>query len=380
MKIFIVAGEASGDQLGAWLMADLRAISPGVEIIGVGGDEMATQGLTSIFPMSDLSVMGFAEVVPKIPLLLKRIRETAEAIQKSAPDIVVTIDVPDFSKRLARRLQPLRRSGKVKLVHYVAPTVWAWRSGRAKIMTKLFDHLLCVFPFEPPYFTRVGLSASFVGHPVAMAERTQGNAQRLREKLGIQADQPVLCLLPGSRRGEVKKLLPVFLETFQKLKLKNPNWVCVLPTLEHLKETLMDSCLRGNDGVYVVTGAQDKYDAFALAAEQGGAIAASGTVTLELAMAGCPHLVAYRVHPMTYWIVRTLVNLSFVNLINILAEQLIIPEILQVKVTSENLLSEFEKCYAHRMEQTAAFQTEMQKLLPPGSQAAARAVLTSSHV
>ncbi len=376
MKIFIVAGEVSGDQLGARLMADLRILSPGIEIMGVGGAAMTAQGLHSIFPMSDLSLMGLAEVLPKIPLVLKRIKETADAVQKFAPDIVVTIDVPDFSKRLARRLQPLRKRG-MKLVHYVAPTVWAWRPGRAKIMAKLFDHLLCVLPFEPPYFTRAGLPASFVGHPIAMTTHAQGNAQRLRDKLGIRTDQPVLCLLPGSRRSEIKKLLPIFLETFQKLKHKNSNWVCVLPTLDHLTPLINEM---GVTDVHVLIGSEDKYDALSLAAEQGGAIAASGTISLELAIAGCPHLIAYRINPITYWIVRAVVTTKFVNLINLLADHVIVPEILQVKVTPENLLSEFEKCYAHRMEQTAAFEAEMQKLLPPGPQAVARAVLITSHV
>jgi lipid-A-disaccharide synthase len=375
MKICIIAGEASGDQLGAQLLSDLFALRPDLKVMGIGGEAMSAQGVKSLFPMSDLSLMGLAEVLPKIPLILRRLRQTAAAIQAFGPDIVVTIDVPDFSKRLARRLQPLRKTG-TKLVHYVAPTVWAWRPGRAKIMAQLFDHLLCVLPFEPPYFTKVGLAASFVGHPLAMVRMMKGNADRLQQKLHIGADQPVLCLLPGSRAGEIERLLPIFFETFQKLKAQNPEWVAVLPSLKNLAARIKGIV---HDDVFILTDPQDKRDAFALAARQGGAIAASGTVSLELAVADCAHLIAYKMHPLTYWIARQLVKTPFVNLINILAGAPIIPEILQGDVTSEKLLSEFEKCYIQRMTQVEAFYVEMQKLAPPMPQAAARIVLEVCH-
>jgi lipid-A-disaccharide synthase len=375
MRIVIIAGEASGDQLGARLLADLRALQQDLTVMGVGGEALAAQGLKSLFPMSDLSLMGLAEVLPKIPLILRRIKQTAKAITAFAPDIVITIDAPDFSKRLARRLQPLRRRG-AKLVHYVAPTVWVWRPGRAKIMAKLFDHLLCLFPFEPPYFEKVGLPTSFVGHPLAMLSIIKGDAGRLRQKLGIRADQPVLCLLPGSRAGEVRRLLPVFLETFHKLKKQNPEWVAILPTLENLKPLIGEIAPKG---VHILTGPQDKLDAFALTAEQGGAIAASGTVSLELAAQGCPHVIAYIMHPLTYWIARAVVKTPFVNLINILAGRAVIPEILQREVTSEKLLSAFEKCYIGRMTQVSAFNAQLEKLAPPAPDAAARAVLGVLH-
>lgn len=375
MRYFILAGEASGDQLGAALISDLRALQPDCEIMGVGGAAMAAAGMKSIFPMSDLSLMGIVEVLPKIPLLLKRIRETARAVETFAdtPVTVITIDVPDFSKRLARRLQPLRRAGRVKLIHYVAPTVWAWRPGRAKVMAKLFDKLLCVYPFEPPYFEKVGLAASFVGHPIAGQNAQHGDPARLAEKLGIGIDQKVLCMLPGSRRGEVRRLLPVFLETFEKLRAQDSAWVVVLPTLENLKEII--SPLAKIKNLFVTIDAQDKLDAFALAAAQGGAIAASGTVSLELARAGCPHIIAYKMHPITYAIARWLVKLPFVNLVNLLAGREVIPEILQENVTSEKLLSRFTACYNGRMEQTREFAEQLEKLAPPMPMAAARAVL-----
>ena len=370
MRLFIVAGEASGDQLGARLLADLRKLQSDIEVRGIGGAALAEEGLQSIFPMQELSLMGLAEVLPKIPNILKRLNQTVKAIAEFQPDVVLTIDVPDFSKRLARRLQPLRRTGKVKLVHYVAPTVWAWRPGRAKTTAKLFDHLLCLFFFEPPYFEKVGLPATFVGHPIAM-NRPRGDAARLREKLGIRADQPVLCLLPGSRAGELKNLLPVFMETFVRLKQQQPDLVGLLPTLKSLN---LDPGFRRDDGLHILTDPQDKWDAFALAAEQGGAIAASGTVTLELAQADCPHLIAYKVHPLTHWIVKQMYQLPFVNLVNILANKLIVPEILQDDVNMENLVTAYQSVIQNTAAQKTAFIEQLQKLAAEPKDAAARII------
>lgn len=374
MKVFIVAGEASGDQLGARLLADFRRLRPDIEVRGIGGGALAIEGLQSIFPMQELSLMGLAEILPKIPNILKRLDDTIKTIYEFQPDVVLTIDVPDFSKRLARRLQPLRRTGKVKLVHYVAPTVWAWRPGRAKTTAKLFDHLLCLFPFEPPYFEKVGLPATFVGHPIAM-NQPRGDAARLREKLNIRADQPVICLLSGSRAGEVKKLLPIFLETFVRLKKQLPDLVSVLPSLAHL-QPLIEEMTGQENNVYILTDPQDKWDAFAMAAEQGGAIAASGTVTLELAQAGCPHIIAYKVHPITHWIVKQLYQLPFVNLVNILANRLVVPEILQDDVTVENLVNAYHSIIQNTAMQKSAFAEQLQKLAAEPKDAATRIIIT----
>jgi len=370
VRLFIVAGEASGDQLGARLLADLHKLQPDIEVRGIGGAALAEEGLQSIFPMQELSLMGLAEVLPKIPNVIKRLGDTVKVIYEFQPDVVLSIDVPDFSKRLARRLQPLRQAGKIKLVHYVAPTVWAWRPGRAKITAKLFDHLLCLFPFEPPYFEKVGLPATFVGHPIAM-NQPRGNAAHLREKLGIRADQPVLCLLPGSRAGEVKNLLPVFLKTFARLKQYQPDLVGLLPTLKSLN---LDLGFRRDDGLHILTDPQDKWDSFALAAEQGGAIAASGTVTLELAQGACPHIIAYKVHPLTHWIVKQLYQLPFVNLINILANKLIVPEILQDDMTVQNLINAYQSVMQNPTTQKTAFAEELQKLAAEPKDAAARII------
>ncbi len=417
MKLFIVAGEASGDQLGARLLADLRKLNPSMEVRGIGGAAMATEGMASIFPMQELSLMGLAEVLPKISNIVRRLNNTVKAVyefcgvspqHKMSPrpragvclDVcavlqnvcllnrrprdkpgvtdleggeivtIVTIDAPDFCKRLARRLQPLRRAGRVKLIHYVAPTVWAWRPGRAKKMAELFDHLLCLFPFEPPYFEKVGLPATFVGHPITTSPAlAAASADRLRAKLGIRPDQPVLCLLPGSRAGEVQRLLPVFLETFARLKIQQPDLIGLLPTLPTLG-------LDAHEGIFVLTDPQDKWDAFALAASEGsGAIAASGTVTLELAAAGVPHLVAYKMHAMTYWIARALVKLPFVNLVNILAGKEIVTEILQGDVTAENLAREYQSVLQNAAAQKTAMTEQLEKLRAAVPDAAAQILI-----
>lgn len=417
MKLFIIAGEASGDQLGARLLADLRAVQPDIEIRGIGGEAMAVQGLQSIFPMQELSLMGLAEVLPKIPHILRRLRETEKEIRSFQPDVVLTIDIPDFSKRLARRLQDLRTAGKIKLVHYVAPTVWAWREGRTKTMAKLFDHLFCLYPFEPAYFERAGLHSTFIGHPVTAQQK--GNAENLRSKLNIRADQPVICLLPGSRSGEIQKILPVFLESFALLKQRQPDLVGLVPTLPHLKSQIatITSPLPGGrvcreaagegalmsiqkfefgskvtspssvtpdgvppspsreKGIFILDSA-DKYDAFALAAEQGGALAASGTVSLELAQAGCAHVIAYIVNPLTYWLVRMAYKLPYVNLINILAGRVVVPEYLQGAAKPCALASAWRECVKNALHQQMDFAEQLEKLKPAAPQLAAQQILS----
>lgn len=372
MKIFIIAGEASGDQLGAKLLADLRALRPDVEIRGIGGEAMAAQGLQSLFPMSDLTLFGIAEVLPKIPHILRRLKETEQAIRTFQPDVVLTIDVPDFSKRLARRLQDLRKSGKTKLVHYVAPTVWAWREGRANTMAKLFDHLFCLYPFEPAYFERAGLHASFIGHPVTAQEK--GSAENLCNQLSIRTDQPVICLLPGSRGGEIQKILPVFLESFQLLKQQQPDLVGILPASPNVRNAIDAMCTNIAD-LHIVSSV-NKWDAFALAAAQGGALAASGTVSLELAQAGCPHVIAYILSPLTYWLVRMAYKLPYVNLINILAGRLIVPEYLQNAAKPCALASAWRECVKNAPHQKMDFAEQLEKLKPAAPQLAAQQILS----
>src|SRR5437879_9451055 len=214
--IFIVAGEPSGDALGGALIRALRKRTGGrVRVAGIGGERMAEQGFASLVPLSDLAVAGIAEVLPRARRILRRVRETVQAIRQLRPDAVVTIDSSGFSWRIAHRLR--RHGERLPLIHYVAPMVWAWRGGRARRMARWFDHLLTLLPFEPAFFKRVGLAASHVGHPVLESGADKGDAARFRARHGIAADELLISVLPGSRGGEVRRLLTVFGATMRRL-------------------------------------------------------------------------------------------------------------------------------------------------------------------
>lgn len=371
-----MAGEPSGDVLGARLMAALREeLSGELRFAGVGGPLMAARGLESLFPMTDIALMGFAEVVPKIPLVLRRVRETARHALALAPDVMVTIDVPGFSGRLADRLA--RRS--FPLVHYVAPSVWAWRAGRAKKLARRIDHLLTLLPFEPPWFEREGLPATFVGHPVVESGVGEGNGQRFRARHGLGADRPVLCVLPGSRRGEVARLLPVFGAVVAGLAADRPELHLAVPTVPAVAETVRAAAAGWSLPTTVVSGDRDKHDAFAASR---AALAASGTVSLELAIARVPHVIAYAVSPLSAMIARRLIRVRFASLVNILEDRPVVPEFVQERCTPRDLLPAVARLLddpAARLEQQAVGAQIARQLGGPGaelspSRAAARVV------
>ena len=320
----LVAGEASGDALGAELMAALRASHPDLVFSGVGGEAMAAAGLASLFPMRELSVMGLAEILPRAFGLLRRIAETAAHARAARPDVIVTIDSPGFNFRLAERL----RRSDLALVHYVAPQVWAWRPGRAAGIVPLFDHMLALLPFEPPLFAAHGLPCSFVGHPAAERLAAPGDAAGFRQRLGIAAEAPLLLLLPGSRAGLLGRLLPVLLAANRRLRESLPTLasaIVVAPAVDALVRRAVARAPRPP----AIVPAGERHHAFAAAAGQGAAIAASGTATLELALAGVPTVVTYRANPLTAFLVRRLIRLKHVALPNILLGESVLPELLQ---------------------------------------------------
>ncbi|MEG3617494.1 lipid-A-disaccharide synthase [Magnetovibrio sp. PR-2] len=338
MKVFVIAGENSGDALGASLMKSLTAKTDGaIEFRGVGGPEMQAQGLSSLFPMTDLAVMGVFEVLPRLRLLLKRMNQTAHAIEREKPDVVVTIDAPDFCFRVVKKLR--KRHNQVPVVHYVAPSVWAWRAGRAEKVAKFLDHLLCLLPFEPPYFHKEGLDATFVGHPVVTGNLDAGDGPSFRTHHAIDPEAPLLCLLPGSRTGEVTRLLGVFGETASRLATQYPKLSVVIPSVDHLKTHIEEMTSSWTMPVTVVGPAQ-KADAFAASTI---AIAASGTVTLELAMAKLPHVIGYRMNALTAMLARRLIKTPFVNLINICLGREAVPELLLENCTADNLAHELSR-------------------------------------
>jgi lipid-A-disaccharide synthase len=315
--IYLVAGEASGDALGAGLMRSASLQHPGVRFAGIGGEAMHRQGLESLFPYSDLSIMGFLEVVPHIPLILKRLRQTLLDIMIKQPSVIVTIDSPGFTFRLAAMLARHEQTRHILRIHYVAPSVWAYKPGRAEKTALLFDGLLTLLPFEPPYFEEEGLKASFVGHPV-LWDTAPGDDPAFRRRHKIPANANLLLVLPGSRMGEVKRHVPIFLDAVRAL----PEYMPVILAGPQVKDYIE----RHAPATAIVCDSAEKADAFAAASL---ALSKSGTITLELAAAGVPTVVAHKVSALSAWLMRQMILIPYVSLINIAAKRLIQPELLQ---------------------------------------------------
>lgn len=327
LDVYIIAGEPSGDRLGGALMQALEASGP-VRFHGVGGLDMTAAGLSSAFDMSELTVMGLSEVLPKIPHLLRRIRETAADVIARRPHVLVTIDSPDFTLRVAARVR--RALPDLRIVHYVAPSVWAWRPGRAAKMARYVDHVLCLLPFEPSYMHAAGMTADFVGHPVAgrpvpSPEEVAG----LRAEWGLREGQTALLLAPGSRRGEVRRLAPVFTETVAALRRVIPDLAVVCPVAETVDAQVRAALAPVAPPVHLVPAhAGDARKRLAFAATD-AALCASGTITLELAAAGTPMVAAYRTTWLTAQIVRRVIRVNSANLINLISGRNAVPEFLQ---------------------------------------------------
>ena len=322
LHVFIVAGEPSGDALGARLMAALNAATPqGTRYSGVGGPQMAAQGLDSQFDYRQLAVMGLLEVLPQAPRLLRRIRDVASAIESLHPDVIVTIDAPSFVFAVLRRL----KTHTQPRIHYVAPQVWAWRPKRVNKLNKHVDHILALFPFEPAYFEAAGMPCTFVSHPVLENVATAEEGWAFRTRHGIAADALVLCALPGSRRTEVRKLKPVFVESIARLASRHKNLHVVIPTVSTVSKDVRSLTTAGVPTT-IVENAADKSAAMAASDV---AISASGTATLELACAGVPAVVVYKVAWVTGWLGRLLVNVEYASIVNIMAGREVLPEFLQ---------------------------------------------------
>ncbi len=321
---YIIAGEPSGDLLGARLMAGLaQRLGGEVRFAGIGGEMMRAQGLDSLFPMAELSIMGLAEVLPRLPRILKRLGQTVADITARRPVALITIDSSGFNGRIHRRLKAA--GSTVPRLHYVAPMVWAWRKGRAQHLGERVDLLMCLLPDEPDYFTRFGCQAVHVGHPVIESAAGQGDGAAFRARHGLDGVHPLLCILPGSRHNETGRLLPVFRDTVARLSGRYPGLRVVVPTVETVADEVTAAVRSWAAPTLVVRGTQEKYDAFAAC---DAALAASGTVALELALAGVPNAITYKLSPLTSLVARRLVKLKYVNLVNILMDQPVVPELL----------------------------------------------------
>ncbi len=331
--IFIVTGEPSGDAIGGALIGALKERAGGrVRVAGIGGERMAEEGLTSLVPLGDLAVAGIAEVLPRAPTILRHVRETTAAIRQARPDAVVTIDSSGFTWRIAHRL---RSAGEtLPLIHYVAPMVWAWRASRARRVARWYDHLLTLLPFEPPYFEREGLASTCVGHPIVESGAGAGDGARFRAAHGIAADALVLSVLPGSRGGEVRRLAPVFGAALRLLERMVGPFRVAVPTVENVAEMAAAAIRDWPGEPILLRGVEAKYDAFAASR---AALAASGSVALELAMARVPMAVAYRLSPLTEALLARVVKVQQANLINLMLEQSLVPELLGHDCTPEKL-------------------------------------------
>lgn len=332
MKIYLIAGEPSGDLLGSRFMYAMKNKHPEVEFVGVGGESMEKAGLKSLFDISDLAVMGLAEVIPSIPKILGLIRQTVADIEAQKPDVVMTIDSWSFGARIQKIIR--RKKLGIPQVHYVAPQVWAWKKKRAKTMYKYVDLLLTLLPQEPKYFTPYNLEAVCVGHPVIESRVVHGDAKAFRQQYGIADNKTIISVLPGSRHNEVALLLPVFIASMKQLLSNNPNLHFVIPTVKTVAERVKKMCAGTDLPLTIVEDEENRYNAFKASA---AAIAASGTVALELAIADVPHVIGYKVAPLTGWLARKFLHIQFVNLSNIILGREIIPELLQERCCVANI-------------------------------------------
>lgn len=339
--VMLVCGEPSGDQLGAQLMSGLKQLAGDrVKIVGVGGPAMTREGLQSLFSLDATAVMGLREVVPAIPRILARVKQAADYAVAIRPDALVVIDSPDFTHRIARAVK--RRDPSIRTVNYVAPQVWASRAYRAKAMARYFDLILALFPFEVPFFEKYGLRSAFVGHPVIERRARMTGGAALRSRLGIGADAPVLALLPGSRTSEIRFIFPVFRAAVELLARKVPGLVTMLPTVPHVARRVREAASAWPTPLHILESEDNKFAAFDAADV---ALAASGTVTAELALARIPMVVAYRVGGLTFALAHWLMTAPYMTLINILLQRRAVPEFKQYEATPEVLAAEVERLF-----------------------------------
>jgi len=364
-KIVLIATEESGDRLGANLMKVLRQrLGGAVRFEGVGGRSMAREGLNSWFPIEELSIIGLAAVVKQLPKILRLIKQTADAVTEAAPDILVIIDSPDFTHRVAKRVRA--SDPNIPIVDYVSPSVWAWRPGRARAMLTYVDHVLALLPFEPEAYQRLrGPPCSYVGHPLTeqLASLRPDPAERQRRETA----PPVLLVLPGSRRSEIRHHMAVFGQALGRLNAEGVAFDLILPTMPHLQEAVAEALKTWPVQPRVVIGEQEKRAAFRIAH---AALAKSGTVTLELAISGVPMVTAYRTGAVEAWILLRVINVSSVILANLVVGENVVPEFLQQDCTPEKLAQALRELLGEstlRRKQLEAF-AKIDQIMSTGNQ------------
>lgn len=334
MKIFFIVGENSGDALGGPLIAALKEqYGNNIECMGVGGPIMQENGFDELLPMDQISIMGVLEVIPQLPRLLKIRKALIEEIEAQQPDAVVTIDFPDFNFLISKSLKK-RGHYKGKIIHYVAPSVWAWRPGRAKRISEFLDGIMCLFPMETKYFDGFDVKAEHVGHPLIASPAKEANGDDFREINDIPLDSKTVGLFFGSRESEYKKLAPIIKQAALLVQDIEEDVRFIVPTLPDLEYEIKNLLKDFPFSVYVTCTPSTKWESFKAC---NTAIAVSGTVALELSYAGVPHVIAYKVNPITALILKLLIKVKYAHLANILLERSIVPEFIQGKCTAENI-------------------------------------------
>jgi lipid-A-disaccharide synthase len=381
VKVFVVAGEASGDRLGADLLRGLRHLVPDVSFRGVAGPEMQSEGLGSLFDMSELSVMGLAEVLPKYFALKRRLDQTVSEVLAWSPDILITIDSPDFCLRVARAVRTA--DPRIRTCHYVAPSVWAWRAGRAKKMARYIDHVLALLPFEPPYMEAEGMACDFVGHPIAaQTPITSKQIAQFQADFNLDPARESLVILPGSRASEIKRLLPIFCEVLSQPCFA--EFQLIFPTLPHLAPLLQaeigalpqDKRLVTGSGHSAAAAAEERLVAYSAATS---ALAASGTVSLELAAAGTPMVIAYDMGLISRLVIGSMVKIDTVTLVNLVSETRAVPEFIGKDCKAKRIapaLQQILKAPSAQVQAIEATMTRLGRRDPDLRYRAARAVLT----
>ncbi len=341
----LIAGEPSGDRLGAALMAGLKDVLDGqVDFIGIGGPQMAAQGLQSLFPMEELSIMGIVEVLPKLAGLLARVRQSADFVLERSPSALITIDSPDFCLRVAKNVKAARPD--FPIIHYVAPSVWAWRPKRAAKMARYVDHVLALLPFEPPYMLDAGMGCDFVGHPIATEPvASKAEITAFRREIGVAEGQKLLTLLPGSRASEIARLGPLFREIAQMLRKDMPQLAIAIPAVgarvADLQQIFAGMDVSILDPRALPADIAEKQKRACYGASM-AALAASGTVSLELAAAGTPMVIAYKVHWLTAYLIRRTIRISTATLVNLVSQTHVVPEFLQEDCRAERIYPEIK--------------------------------------
>ncbi|MFW9266352.1 lipid-A-disaccharide synthase [Pseudomonas sp. D2-30] len=367
LRIALVAGEASGDILGAGLMRALKAQHPAVEFIGVGGPLMQAEGLESYFPMERLSVMGLVEVLGRLRELLARRKKLIQTLIEEKPDVFIGIDAPDFTLNIELKL----RQAGIKTVHYVSPSVWAWRQKRVLKIREGCDLMLTLLPFEARFYEEKGVPVRFVGHTLADTIPLEADRAAARQALGLP-EGPLVALMPGSRGGEVSRLGGLFFDAAERMRTMRPDVRFVLPCASPQRRGQLEALLAGRDLPVMLLDGQSHQ---ALAACD-AVLIASGTATLEALLYKRPMVVAYRLAPLTFWILKRMVKSPYVSLPNLLAQRLLVPELLQDDATAESLANTLLPLIDGGEEQTRGFDEIHRTLRRDASNQAAEAVLT----